>query len=161
VSVARFDVRREIDAPAARVWATVTDWPAHGRWVAGTQVRTTSPRPDGVGASFVARTGWGRFAFDDPMTVTQWQPPAGGRAGRCSLRKTGRVVRGEASFAVTPLGAGRSRLDWSEDVEVAGVRRIPGSGCVSRLVGAVVFRSVVRHLAREVETAAPAAGRSR
>jgi hypothetical protein len=78
------------------------------------------------------------------------------------VRKTGRVVFGEATFEVSPLTEGSSRLDWAEDVEVAGIRRVPGSGSVSRVVGGLVFGSVVRRLAREVEdaAAAPPSGRA-
>src|SRR3954451_24040861 len=130
-----FTVRRELAAPAERGWAVVTDWPRHGSWVALTKVWTTSDRPDGVGASFVGRTGVGPLGFDDPMTGRRWEPPTGTTTGRCELRKTGRVVLGVASFAVVPLGADRSRLEWTEDVEVAGVRRLPFSGAASRVVG--------------------------
>jgi carbon monoxide dehydrogenase subunit G len=154
---ARFTVRREVAAPAAAVWALVTDWPSHGRWVAGTSVRTTSERPDGVGASFVARTGLGPVGFDDPMTVTRWEPPTADRPGRCDVRKTGRVVLGAASFVVTPLGERRCRLDWSEEAEVAGIRRLPLSAWASRLVGSAIFTVVARRLASEVEAAQPGA----
>ncbi|GAA4357672.1 SRPBCC family protein [Angustibacter luteus] len=152
---ASFTVRREVAAPAAAVWALVTDWPSHGRWVAGTRVRTTSARPDGVGAAFVARTGLGPVGFDDPMTVTRWEPPTADAAGRCDVRKTGRVVLGEASFVVTPLGERRCRLDWTEDVEVAGIRRLPLSAWASRQVGAAIFAVVARRLAAEVEAGQP------
>jgi carbon monoxide dehydrogenase subunit G len=156
--MARFCVRRDIAAGVDDVWATITDWPAHGRWVGGTQVRTTSQRPDGVGASFLARTGWGPLGFDDPMTVTEWQVPTGDRPGRCTVRKTGRVVLGEATFEVGRSGEGRTRLDWCEDVEVRGLRRVPGSAWASRVVGGLVFGSVVRRFAREVEASSGAPG---
>lgn len=151
--MALFTVRREVAAPAERVWATLTDWPAHGRWVAFTAVRTTSERPDGVGASFLARTGVGPIGFDDPMTVTHWQVPTSTEPGSCTVRKTGRVVLGSATFVVRPAGPTRCLLEWSEDVEVAGVRRLPLAGLASRLVGGLVFGSVVRRMAREVEAA--------
>ncbi len=144
-------VRREIAASAHQVWALLTDWPAHGRWVALTTVRTTSARPDGVGATFVGRTGLGPVGFDDPMTVTLWQPPTATEPGRCTVRKTGRVVLGEATFVVEPLAPRRCLLTWSEDVDVAGVRRLPFAAPVSRWVGTAVFRAVVRKVAREAE----------
>jgi hypothetical protein len=149
--VARFTVGRDIAAPAGRVWATLTDWPAHGRWVALTRVRTTSERVAGVGASFVTRTAVGPVGFDDPMTVTTWSPPTATEAGRCDLRKDGRFVLGSAAFVVRPLGPGRCRLEWTEDLEVAGLRRLPLAGAATRLAGRAVFGSVVRRLAREVE----------
>jgi hypothetical protein len=149
--MARIRVRREIAAPAPRVWALLTDWPAHGRWVALTRVRTTSARPDGVGATFVGRTGIGPLGFDDPMTVTAWQPPTPTGTGVCTVLKTGRVVLGSATFLVEPVGASGCVLTWTEDVEVAVVRRLPFAQAVSRWVGTLVFASVARKVAREVE----------
>lgn len=154
--MASFTVGRELAAPADRAWAVLTDWPSHGRWIAFTTVRTTSARPDGVGARFVGRTGIGRLGFDDPMVVTQWEPPAEGRRGRCTVRKDGRVMLGTASFVVRPLGPDRCALQWTEDLEVAGVRRLPLAAAATRLAGRVVFGAMLRKVARDVER--PAAG---
>ncbi len=146
-----FTVRRVVAAPAERVWSVVTDWPRHGQWVALTTVRTTSERPDGMGARFVGRTGIGPVGFDDPMVVTAWQPPTATQPGRCSVRKAGRVVLGSATFVVRSLGPNLSELEWTEDLEVAGVRRLPFAALLSRAVGRAVFAVVVRRLARDAE----------
>jgi carbon monoxide dehydrogenase subunit G len=146
-------IRREVAAPAPQVWSLLTDWPAHGRWVPLTRVRTTSARPDGLGASFVGRTGVGPLCFDDPMTVTDWQPPSASGPGRCTVVKSGRVVLGEATFTVEPAGEGHCVVTWSEDVEVSGVRRLPFAEAVTRRVATLAFGAMLTKVAREVERA--------
>jgi carbon monoxide dehydrogenase subunit G len=152
--VGTFTVHREVAAPADQVWRLLVDWPAHGRWVPLTQVRVTSAGEPGLGTTFVGRTGVGPVGFDDPMTVTLWQPPADGREGRCAVRKTGRVVLGAADLTVRPLGDRRCAVRWTETADVAGLRRIPLMGRVSALVGAVAFRRVLGRMAAEAEAAA-------
>lgn len=146
-----FTVRREVGAPAPAVWATLVHWPNHGRWVPLTRVRVTSPAAQGVGATFVGRTGVGPVGFDDPMQVTAWRPPTDTEPGLCEITKTGRVVLGDAWFTVTPTGPGRCEVTWSETVEVAGVRRLPLSGPVSALAGRLAFGYVLRRLAAEAQ----------
>jgi hypothetical protein len=149
--VGGFTVRREVAAPAEKVWSRLVDWPAHGRWVPLTTVRVTSDAAGGVGATFVGRTGIGPLGFDDPMTVTLWQPPAPGRDGRCTVRKTGRVVLGAADVTVRSLGAQRCAVEWAETADVVGLRRLPLAGRVTALVGALAFRRVLARMAAEVE----------
>ncbi len=151
-----FTVRREVAAPAEAVWASLVHWPNHGRWVPLTRVVTTSPSPVGVGAKFVGRTGIGPLAFDDSMVVTGWQPPSEGRPGQCEIHKTGRVVLGDASFIVTTLGEGRCVVQWSETIQIAGLRRLPLAGRVNDLVGRLAFAAVLRRLAAEAEIGRPA-----
>ena len=151
-----FTVRREVAAPAENVWSRLVDWPAHGRWVPLTTVRVTSAGPGGVGQTFVGRTGIGPVGFDDPMTVSVWQPPADGREGRCTVRKTGRVVLGAADLTVRPLGPKRCAVEWTETADVVGLRRLPLAGRVTAWVGAVAFRRVLARMAAEVEPAGTA-----
>ena len=146
-----FEVQREVAAPAPVVWATLVDWPNHGRWVPLTRVWVTSPSGDGVGAFFVGRTGLGPLSFDDPMVVTGWQPPDGEKAGRCDIRKTGRVVLGTAGFTVTPLGPQRCRVAWTETIEIVGVRRLPLAGRLNDLVGRLAFGFVLRQMSAQAE----------
>ena len=147
-------VSREVAAPAEQVWRRLTDWPAHGRWVPLTSVRVTSGGATGVGTTFVGRTGLGRVGFDDPMTVTRWEPPTADGTGRCVLRKTGRVVLGGAELTVRPLGTGRCVVQWSERLDVAGLRRLPLADAVTARSGALFFRRALSRMASEVERAA-------
>lgn len=153
--MARFTVSQHVQAPATAVWETMVDWRRHGDWAPLTVVRVTTPRADGVGAGFVARTGAGPVAFDDPMTVELWRPPGGDAPddtpGRCEVAKHGRVVLGRAGFSVVPLAGGRCRVDWDEDVTVAPHRVTRLAGPLLSLVGRVGFGATLRAMAREVE----------
>ncbi len=153
--MARFTVSQEVRASATAVWAALVDWPRHGDWAPLTSVRVTTPRPDGVGAQFVGRTGIGPLAFDDPMTVRLWEPPAGDTPGdapgRCEVVKGGRVVLGEAWFSVVPLPGGRCRVDWGEDVTVTPHRLTRFAGPLLSLAGRVGFGATLRAMAREVQ----------
>src|SRR4051812_46480388 len=156
--MARFTVLRDIAAPASVAWSVLVDWPRHGDWVPLTRVRVVSPRPDGVGAVFVARTGVGPLGFDDPMTVVAWEPPAGddpGSApGRCEVVKSGRVVHGRAVFTVTPLPGRRCRVAWTEDVTVSPRRITRHVDPAVGFAGRFAFATTLRAYARDVERAA-------
>jgi len=157
--MARFVVVQGVRAPATATWAALVDWPRHGEWAPLTAVRTVTDRPDGLGAQFVARTGLGPLAFDDPMTVVAWEPPAGDasgdRPGRCEVTKTGRVVRGRAWFTVTPEPRSRSRVVWTEDVTVTPQRVTRYAGPLLSLAGRLGFAATLRAFARDVERLTP------
>lgn len=140
---------RHIDAPAERVWALITDWPAHGRWMPLTEVGIDpdSPADAGLGTRFTGRTGLGPVGFDDPMTVTDWQPPAEGGAGRCRVVKRGRWLTGWAEIEVRPE-AGGSRLSWLEDVRPRWLPRLADPAVA--LAGRLLFGRVLRQAAEEL-----------
>lgn len=94
----------DVAATPEEVWAAAVDWDRQGEWMAFTRVRGGR----GPGATLTAWTGVGPFGFDDPMTITTWQPPY-----RCVVRHDGRVVRGTAAFEVVPVPGG-ARFVWSE-----------------------------------------------
>ncbi|MFE5486072.1 SRPBCC family protein [Streptomyces sp. NPDC056527] len=116
-----FRVERASALSAEEAWRRLTDFRAHGRLVPLTRTRLLSPGATGVGTRFVARTGVGRLAFDDPMEVVRWEPPAVGRPGRCRLEKRGRVVLGRAEIEVHGTAGGGSRAVWVEELRVRGV----------------------------------------
>lgn len=103
--MAELVVRRVVDAPQQRVWAALTDWDAHDRWM----LLTSARGGHGEGARVEAFTGVGRVGFLDTMQITVWQPPE-----RAVVRHTGRVVRGSGSFEVRAVGPHRSEVVWSE-----------------------------------------------
>ncbi|CAM5403607.1 SRPBCC family protein [Streptomyces californicus] len=86
----------------------------------------------------MARTGLGPLAFDDPMEVVRWTPPAGGRAGACLLEKRGSVVLGRASIDVLPTGSGS--IVWVEELRVRLVPRFgdPLLASAGRRIGKVL-----------------------
>ena len=114
------EIRATVAMPASAddVWALLTDWPSHSRWIPATTVVVLEDT-GGVGTRFVGRSQLGPVGFDDPMTVTEFLPPAGSHAGRCDIRKTGRLIVGTAGFTVTATGPTSSEVAWWEDVTVS------------------------------------------
>ena len=107
--MAELVVTQDVAAPAERVFAVLTDWGVHDRWM----LLTRAEGGRGVGERVSAFTGLGRVGFLDTMTITLWEPPE-----RAVVRHTGKVVRGSGAFEVEVLGPGRSRVVWSEWVDL-------------------------------------------
>jgi carbon monoxide dehydrogenase subunit G len=101
-----------VAAPAAQLWRAVTDWERQGEWVPLTRVSVRGTE-GGAGAGLVARTGFGPVGFTDSMVVTLWDPPR-----ECRVRHTGSVVRGTASFVVSPESLGAARFTWTERLDL-------------------------------------------
>ncbi|AJF63844.1 SRPBCC family protein [Streptomyces vietnamensis] len=116
-----FRIERTVPLAPEEAWRRLTDWPAHGRQVPLTRTIVLTPGPNGPGTRFTARTGLGRLAFDDPMEVVRWEPPAADHPGVCRLEKSGRVVRGWAQVEVVGTRTGGTRVLWTEDLSVRGV----------------------------------------
>ena len=114
----RVEISSRIEVPAApeEVWRAVVDWPGQRRWMLGTRVQGGQ----GPGAAVTARTGVGPLAFTDTMIISDWDPPR-----RCVVRHTGRVVRGDGIFEVTPRGTG-CEFRWTErlDLPFGGAGRL-------------------------------------
>ncbi|OAH12220.1 SRPBCC family protein [Streptomyces jeddahensis] len=118
--MALFRIERVTPLSPAEAWHRLTDWKHHADVVPLTRVTVTTPPPTRAGTRFVARTGVGPAAFDDPMEVTVWQPPDPAEPGgpaRCRLEKRGSFVTGWAEIEVHPSGAG-SRVVWVEELRV-------------------------------------------
>ena len=140
-----FSVAIDIAAEPARVWGAVTDWEQQGAWLPATTVRHLPGPVGAVGERFVARTGPGPFSFDDPITVTAWDPPR-----RCEILHTGRVVRGIGALHVEPAGAG-SRFTWWERITVPGGPLAPLLWRVGHPLARAGFAWALRRLRRQVE----------
>ncbi len=89
------------------------------------------------------------------MTVTAWQPPL-----RATVTKTGRVLRGAASFEVLPRPGGTSRVVWTEALEVPFGRFGRPLGPLLALGTRVFFAIALRRFAAGVAETAPAAAGS-
>ena len=103
--MAELVLTQEVDAPADRVFEVLTDWAVHDRWM----LLTRAEGDHAEGGEIRAFTGVGRLGFLDTMVITVWEPPR-----RAVVRHIGKVVRGSGAFEVEDLGAGRSRVVWSE-----------------------------------------------
>ncbi|MEU1695742.1 SRPBCC family protein [Streptomyces hirsutus] len=145
--MATFHLQRTAPLPLDEAWRRLTEWPRHGAAVPLTRVTVTTPPPTGEGTVFVARSGLGPVAFDDPMEVTVWQPPVDGSPGLCRLEKRGRLVRGWAEIEVRQGPGGRTRVLWREDLRV---RFLPGfCDPALRAVSRTVFGRAVNTLLRQ------------
>ena len=108
----------EVDAPAAAVWAYVTDWERQGEWMLGTRVRVTGGDGRGVGTTLHAVTGVGPVGVPDTMEVVEFVAPTPTTPGRAAVRHTGRIIRGDGFFEVVPLGPDRCRFTFTELIDL-------------------------------------------
>ena len=106
--MAELVLMQEVAAPAEQVFAVLTDWSVHDRWMLFTHAEGDRVE----GGEIRAFTGVGRLGFLDTMEITAWEPPH-----RCDVRHTGRLVRGTGSFEVRAAGD-TSVFVWSEDLEL-------------------------------------------
>lgn len=97
------EVRRYTLLSPEQAFERVTTWEDH-------KVPFTRTRRTELG--FVARTAIGPIGFDDPMTVTAWEPPR-----FCRIEKTGNVVRGWAEIEIE-VNAKGTCVSWREDLSV-------------------------------------------
>ncbi len=143
--MAELVVVQDVAAPAQRTWDVLTDWDVHDRWMLLT--RAEGGRAEG--ATIAAFTGLGPIGFLDTMVITVWEPPR-----RAVVRHTGKVVKGSGAFEVEALAADRSRVVWSEwvDLPLGALGRL-GWPLVRPLLRLGVQVSL-RRLARYVESGA-------
>jgi hypothetical protein len=134
--VTAFRITRAVTLPAEEVWARVTDWPAHAARVPLTAVSSVTPSPTRMGTVFVARSGTGRFGFEDPMEIVHWEPPEAGGDGHCRLEKRGNVITGWAEIEVYPQGRG-TVVVWVEELRIRPLPRLFDP--LVRRVGRLVF----------------------
>lgn len=127
--MAYVEVERATSLSPEEAFARITDWEAHR--VPLTRIRRT---PKG----FIARTGLGPVGFDDPMEVTQFEPPH-----RVEIVKLGRIVRGWASIEVRASTGGATVL-WREEVSLplmpALIERIAGRMMLNHLLNGLIGR---------------------
>lgn len=127
--------------PAA--FAILTDFTKHS--APGTTVYYTTSQTTGAGATFNARTKLGPLAFDDNMTITDWEPPTGSVSGHCYIDKIGPHLRGQAQIIVTPHADG-SLVEWREWITLGTQPLTWISGKIALLAGPFVFGAVVKKL---------------
>ncbi|HET7385399.1 MAG TPA: SRPBCC family protein [Nocardioidaceae bacterium] len=123
--MSRVVLRRQVEVaePAQAVWGYVCDFARQGEWIPLTRVVPDRDRPpERLGGRMRARTALGPIGCWDPMTITAWEPPLGKDAGRCEVMHTGRVVRGDAEFAVEAIDPDSSRFSWAEHIDLPGGR---------------------------------------
>lgn len=145
--MAAFTLRAVSSRPAGETFDHLVDWDAHSAAIPLTTLRHAGA--PARGQEFVARTGWGRWGFDDPMRVELFRPPAGDAEGALpglvEIAKTGRVVGGRVRWTVTPTDGG-SVVEWQQELTVPWLPRLADP--VVGLVGRLAYRAGLRRLLR-------------
>ena len=133
-------------AAPADTWRGQSTAARQREWIWGTRVSGGH----GTGAEVTGRTGIGPVGFTDHMVITEWDPPR-----RCVVTHTGRVIRGQGIFEVTPRGHG-SEFRWTEQVQ------LPVPPAIGALAARVItplagwgLRSSLRRFARLVGSPVP------
>lgn len=100
-----------IDAPPARVWASVEDIASHVDWMHDAEaIRFTSERHSGVGTTFDCDTKVGPIRLTDRMEISEW---VDGEA--MGVRHVG-VVTGAGRFTLRPVGTHHTEFTWEEQL---------------------------------------------
>ena len=107
--MAELVVTQPVAADQQTTWDALTDWDVHHRWM----LFTRAEGGHAAGESLAAFTGVGKVGFTDTMRITVWEPP-----DRAVVRHTGTVVRGSGAFEVEAVAPGRSRVVWSEWIDL-------------------------------------------
>jgi hypothetical protein len=129
----------------------LVDWETHGDWMLSTVVHRTTESADGVDTGIVGITSLGPIRIRDAMTLSQWQPPPASPA-RCVVEHTGKLIRGAGAFEVEELGPDRSRVVWSEWIQVPLGLLGEAGWIVVRPAIALFLRFSLRRLARALES---------
>ncbi|MEN9748632.1 MAG: hypothetical protein RLZZ603_1324 [Actinomycetota bacterium] len=134
-----------LDIPAQltveEAWRTLTNWRAHGEWIPLTKmIIVHSGDQPSLGDKFIGRSGIWPLVFDDVMTVCRFDPP--GVSGFCEVTKSGRLVKGSASFVVSTAETG-TVVTWVEDIPLPPTVEKTLGGLLT-LVGKWVFTSALR-----------------
>ena len=109
----RFTVTRDLDLPAAVVFAELIDWKAHEDWVPLTSVVIHSG-DGGAGTEFTATSGIRPLALPDRMRIDSLDT----ETMKVHVTKLGPVLTGTVDLSVTATGSKSCRLEWFEDVRV-------------------------------------------
>lgn len=135
-----FTVSASTSESIEQTWARVSDLTGHADGVPFTR-SSSDPGDPGPGWRFVARTGLGRVGFDDPMVITEWDPPR-----RLRLEKVGRVLTGWADISLTSLPQGGTLVTWQEEVVPAHAGTARRVRPLFDAAGRVIFGRALRRM---------------
>ena len=137
---------RTIAASPEAVWAGIEDLSTHTEWMTDAEdIRFTSERRRGVGASFTCRTRVGPIAVTDVLEVTEWEPGA-----VMGIEHRG-AVTGTGRFSLRAAIDGGTRFCWREEL------RFPWwlGGAIGARLSVPIFRRIwsanLRRLAERLE----------
>ena len=101
-----------VNSPIDDVWKILVNWKSQGEWMLSTKVWVDSEIESGIGVKISALTGVGKFGILDTMEVRKWQPPY-----LCEVIHTGRIIKGDGTFALTSISASSTEFYWQESIK--------------------------------------------
>ena len=156
-----FAIERVVAVPTQQVWAVITDWAGHARWIPLTTMRLDRG-PTRIGFSFTGLTGIGRLRFADVMRITAWSPPSEAGPGEFRLIKVGRLLAGWAEVSVQPLQDGeQTRLIWRENIVIRPTYLGRLLSPLTDRINKAMFTRVIADMAAEAVRAAGSAAPGR
>jgi uncharacterized membrane protein len=140
-----------IDAPIQRVWDELADIEGQPRWMVEMKsVRMLTPDPLGVGSRGLARVRILGIGVEDPVTVTEFEPPR-----RFAIRHEG-LFTGGGTIDLTPGSDGRSTIVTWDETLIPPV--LPDLGAViGRPILGSIFQSDLHRFRELLETPPPTA----
>lgn len=147
--MARIEISFDIPTPLPAVWDALIDWEAHSAWIPNTAVTILERSSDSttqVGTRFVGTTRIGPLRFDDPMTVSDYHPPAefDGHAASCTVTKTGPLLGGTAGFTLTRIDDQHTNLVWFEHIYLQPAIYFWWTAPFIRIIGKAAFTRALR-----------------
>jgi uncharacterized membrane protein len=131
----RLEVSVEAAAPVGVVWDVLTRWEDQPRWMRDAkEVHVTSPHREGEGVELRCPTNLLGFTVQDTMRVTRWDPPR-----ELAVTHTGRIITGSGAFVLSETAAGRTRIDWWEEVD-------PPLGALGELGARLLVLPIIRRI---------------
>jgi len=132
-------------ASTDEVWRAVEDISTHVQWMRdAVEITFVTEQRRGVGAEFACLTKIGPLTNHDVLRVTAWQP-----GSVMGIEHTG-VVKGDASFTLTPDGQG-TRFCWTEVLRFPWWMGGPVGERAAKPVLGAVWRGNLRRLKTLVE----------
>jgi hypothetical protein len=144
--VASILVSTELAATPHEVWDDLQDIASHVEWMADAEaIRFTSERRSGVGTTFDCETKIGPIRLNDRMAITAWDAPAADGRAAMGVRHEG-LVTGAGAFRLDPIGEGRTRFTWEEDLTFPWWLAGPVGGVFGKPVLRAVWRRNLTNL---------------
>jgi hypothetical protein len=138
-------VTRDFPVGVSQLWDELRQIDRHVLWMADAVALTfTTDQREGIGTTFHCRTKVGPFVTTDTMTVTSWTDER-----EMGVTHRG-LITGEGLFSIVDLGAGKSRLEWRENL-LFPWWALGGLGArVARPVLRLLWRGNLRRLERQI-----------
>lgn len=146
------EVTVQVNAPQQLVWEEITNWERHSEWIPFTKVTILDHgKDDKVGTKFVGRTGIGKLAFDDIMTVDRCvSPEESGEDGKCWITKSSPHLHGNAYFHVIETSETTSKIVWVENVSLPSESLTRQFSSILSAFGNIAFSYSLRKFAKKI-----------